>query len=438
MSLSNAISAPSSGTHGSQVSYLPKTRSSTSLKSTTTSTDNDSTFASPTLCNQERAEGMECNAENSREISFLDLSPTDIDVSEALGVRAPETIECVRINRCRISGDDFASIVDSLCQFNLPSLHTLDVSQNHVGGARASYALHKILTHAPAIRFLYLGWNQLALADLKHLATLPSQTCKVGYLDLRSNPLSTATPQKSKSKNKKGSSSSSSPSLTDDSSVDSGVSCMSWIDSFVDSLPELTHVLMAQAFIDDQALSAFMRALTRPESRVEYIGLEWVGLGSRLATLSAIMKGLSPAPSDAPARSLHLNLASNNLGDSGIDIISQSSAKLMSITLACNFITERGTGFLAKWLPESGLESLDLSDNYFGDQGVISLLDLDMVRKSPDTFATQLKSLGLNSCCLSDVSLRRLGEALEYKWAPLETLRILRNSRMSPGAKVTI
>ncbi|KAJ2516912.1 NACHT, LRR and PYD domains-containing protein 13 [Coemansia sp. RSA 1939] len=404
---------------------LPKTRSSTSLKSATTSTANDGISASPTLCNLERAESIECNSENSREISFLDLSPTELNVSEALGSRASETIECVRINRCRMTGEGFASIVDSLCQFDLPSLHTVDISQNHVGGAQAAYALQKLLVHAPAIRFLYLGWNQLALSDLKQLASVPSHTFKVSYLDLRSNPLSAQ--QKTRSKK---------DSLAS-TAISNNASCARWIDSLVESLPELTHMLMAQAFIDDQTLSAFMSALTHPESRVEYIGLEWVGLGSRLSTLSTIMKGLAPTPSKVSTRSLHLNLAANNLGDSGIEAISQSGARLTSITLACNFVTERGTGLLAKWLPESGLTSLDLSDNYFGDQGIVSLLDLDTVRKSPDTFATELKLLGLNSCCLSDISLRMLSEALEYKWAPLETLRILRNSRISPGAKIT-
>ncbi|KAJ2388416.1 NACHT, LRR and PYD domains-containing protein 13 [Coemansia sp. RSA 2559] len=430
MSFSTTASAALSGKYGLTMAALPKTRSSVSLKSVATSIDNDGASASPTLCNLERAEATECNAANSREITFLDLSPAELDVSEALGVRAPDTIECVRINRCRMTGADFASIVDSLRQFDLPRLHTVDISQNHVGGPQAAAALHKLLTHAPTIRFLSLGWNQLALADLKHLATSPSHTFKISYLDLRSNPLS-ATPQKSKSKSKK-----SSP-LPEASTLNT-VSCISWIDGLVASLPELTHVLMAQASLDNQTLSAFMCALTCPESRVEYIGLEWVGLGSRLATLSNIMKRLAPVSSGASVRPLHLNLASNNLGDSGAEIISQSNARLTSATLACNFITERGTGFLAKWLPESGLESLDLSDNYFGDQGIVSLLDLDTARKNPNAFATQLKSLGLNSCCLSDVSLRMLGEALEYKWAPLETLRILRNSRISPGAKIAI
>ncbi|KAJ1668329.1 NACHT, LRR and PYD domains-containing protein 13 [Coemansia sp. RSA 1646] len=427
MSLSTAIPASSSDASYGSPMALPKSRSSVSLKSTATSMENDRTSASPTLCSLERAEGIECNAGNSREILFLDLSPADLDISEALGTRAPETIECVRINRCRMTGEFFASTVDSLCQFDLPNLHTVDISQNHVGGAKAAHALHKLLTHAPAIRFLYLGWNQLALADLKYLATFPSHTFKISYLDLRSNPLSTAS-QKRKGKN---------GSLAK-TAISNNVSCAKWIDGLVDSLPDLTHVLMAQASIDDQTLSAFMCALTRPQSHVEYIGLEWVGLGSRLATLNTIMNGIAPLPSDTLARPLHLNLASNDLGDSGAEIISHSSARLTSITLACNFITERGTGFLAKWLLESGLTSLDLSDNYFGDQGIVSLLDLATVRKSPDTFATQLRSLGLNSCCLSDVSLRMLGEALEYKWAPLETLRILRNSRISPGAKIAV
>ncbi|KAI9505116.1 NACHT, LRR and PYD domains-containing protein 13 [Coemansia spiralis] len=402
---------------------LSKSHSSTSLKSAA-STENDA-LSSPTLCEQNESTDIAgCDAQNgmnSREISLLDIAPTELDVLAALGARASENIECLRINRCRMTGDTFASIVDSLCQFDLPNLHTLDISQNHIGGAQAAYALHKLLTHAPSIRFLYLGWNQLALADLRQLATSPSSgTYKVSYLDLRFNPLSV--PQKSKSKSR---------SLTKTAICNALVSDK-WIDGLVAVLPDLTHVLMAQAFIDDQTLTAFMCALTRPKSRIEYIGLEWVNLGSRLTALSTIMNNL------APNLTLHLNLAANNLGDSGAEIISQSGARLTSLTLACNFITERGTSYLARWLPKSGLVALDLSDNYFGDQGIVSLLAIDAANLDTNSFATQIKSLSLNSCCLSDTSLRLLNEGINCKWAPLKNLRILRNNRMTPGAKLNI
>ncbi|KAI7834218.1 hypothetical protein BX661DRAFT_176821 [Kickxella alabastrina] len=389
---------------------------------------------SPTLCGQtEDPCKSNCVPSNvhSREISFVDIDPTEINITQALGGRSSETIECLRINGCRMNSAVFAAVVDELCLLELPNLHTIDISKNKVGGPLAGNALAKLLTHATSTRFLSLGWNCLALADLKDIC-LP--ICGVISLDLRSNPLSNSFVRPSS----RSSSRSSSRRNPKSESADASVDTMAWVSTLVSSMPQLTHIHLAQASISDKELTALFHALTRPSTRVEYIGLEWLGLGSRLATLRAIMSSLTPAAGLATHSSaLHVNLAANNLGDCGVEIISTSDAKLPSLTLACNFITERGTGMLAKWLPASSLTALDLTDNYFGDQGIVSLLAVHPGVK-PNSYYTQIKSLGLNSCCLGDTSLRMLADAISCKWAPLESLRILRNSRMSSSAKITL
>ncbi|KAJ2456280.1 hypothetical protein EV183_000207 [Coemansia sp. RSA 2336] len=392
-------------------STLPKSSSSTSLASAMSS-DKDAGSTSPTLCEQTDPSDKEADNSHSREIALLDLSPEDLDISHALGDRTSETIECLRINRCRMDGATFASLVDALCAYELPCLHTVDISQNRVGGAQAGAALAKLLLHAPAVRFLSLGWNQLSLGDLKHIVSLGSGTYSIQCLDLRANPLGTP-----KSKSAKDN---------------------SWVGALIAAMPCLTHVQLAQATIDDSLLLTLLYALVTQSTGLEYIGLEWLGLGGRLATVRSIMSGLIPADQKAPVRPLHLNLAANNLGDSGVKIITESGAVFSSLTLACNFITERGTGMLAKWLPTSGLTLLELSDNYFGDQGIASLLATEGRYSADDSPRTRLTSLGLNSCCLTDTSLRMITEALAYNWAPLTSLRILRNNRMSPGAKVNL
>ncbi|KAJ2458759.1 NACHT, LRR and PYD domains-containing protein 13 [Coemansia sp. RSA 2424] len=408
---------------------LPKSRSNASLNSAS-SADN-----SPTLCEQARELGAADNGaaalSHSREICFLDLTPGELSVSEALGGRSPATIECLRINRCRMDGKAFACLVDDLCSHDLPSLHTVDVSQNQLSGIEAGAALARLLSQARAVRFLSLGWNKLSLADLRPViadaTAAMSGAHNVECLDLRANPLTA--PVNSKRSSKKSSKRLHAVEADDE-----------WLGSLVACMPKLTHVQLAQAAIGDKPLISLLRSLTRTGSAIEYIGLEWLGLGNRLPVLRAIMANLAP-----PSQVLHLNLSANHLGDSGVEVIATSGAVLSSLTLACNFITERGTGMLAKWLPISGLRTLDLSDNYFGDQGVISLLATHTSNAAAGTpakaygyYCTQLIELGLTSCCLSDTSLRLITEALKCNWAPLELLRIIRNSRMSPGAKLLL
>ncbi|KAJ2886004.1 NACHT, LRR and PYD domains-containing protein 14 [Coemansia aciculifera] len=408
-------------------SALPKSRSNASLSSST-STEN-----SPTLCEQARDDiGVADNGatvlSHSRELCFLDLTPSELDISEALGGRSAATIECLRVNRCRMDSKTFARLVDGLCSNDLTCLHTVDLSQNQLSGVEAGATLAKLLSHAKTVRFLSLGWNKLSLADLRPIAETitAAWSCNVTCLDLRANPLTTPYKRSSKKSPKRY--------PVHETNDDE------WIGSLVARMPELTHVQLAQAMVGDKPLISLLRSLTRSSSNVEYIGLEWLGLGNRLSALRAIMSNLT-----APSRALHLNLSANYLGDSGVEVVATSGAMLASLTLACNFITERGTGMLAKWLPLLGLGSLDLSDNYFGDQGVISLLathtsdtSAGAPVKSSGNYYTQLTVLGLTSCCLSDTSLRLITDALACKWAPLESLRILRNSRMSPGSKLLL
>ncbi|KAJ2616197.1 RNA-DNA hybrid ribonuclease [Coemansia sp. RSA 1365] len=406
---------------------LSKRSSASSLSSSSLNAD-QAASTSPTLC--EHSESQEDSTKvasvYSREITLVDLAPEDLEVLQELGNRASETIECLRINRCRMDGSKFAALVDVLCTHTFPRLHAVDISQNRVGGAQAGVALAKLLTHAKNIRTLSLGWNQLALADLKALATCGSGTHSTKSLDLRANPLGLS-PNNLDKKSKK----------HVDSSVDLDAS-VDWIGRLVAAMPNLTHVLMAQATIDDSLLVAFIHALTEQHAYLEYIGLEWLSLGGRLATVRSLVSGLVPSNPTMPLRPLHLNLAANNLGDSGVKIIAESGAVLSSLTLACNFITERGAKMLAEWLPSSRLTALELSDNYFGDQGILSLLSTDSRHRSAELPYTQLRSLGLNSCCLGDASLRMLTDALACNWAPLMSLKILRNNRMSPGARVAL
>ncbi|KAJ2394269.1 NACHT, LRR and PYD domains-containing protein 13 [Coemansia sp. RSA 2603] len=416
------------------LSALPKSVSAASLASLLSGEQGVST--SPTLCEPATSSTDDLvSSIHSREISFVDVEPEDLIITNMLGERDSRTIECLRINGCRMDGKIFSAIVDELCTLDLPSLHTVDVSKNQLGGPAAGSALAKLLSHASSIRFLSLGWNYLTLADLKDIGL--NAPCSVTSLDLRSNPLHV--PKNSKrSSSTKTSRRSSSASLLDGEDSDIFAST-EWVYALIDSMPNLTHVQLAQANIGDKALVVLMDAITRTSACVEYVGLEWLGLGSRLAALRQILDNTAlvhlPETADKPA--LHLNLAANNLGDAGVDVLTSSRARIGSLTLACNFITERGTSMLAKWLPLSGIVSLDLSDNYFGDQGIISLLAIYPASKS-GVYYTRIRSLGLNSCCLSDVSLRVLANALACNWAPLESVRILRNGRMTPGAKVSL
>ncbi|KAJ1888056.1 hypothetical protein LPJ71_008594, partial [Coemansia sp. S17] len=110
---------------------LPKSRSNSSLSSST-STEN-----CPTLCEQARdnlgvADNDATVLSHSRELCFLDLTTSDLNISEALGGRSTATIECLRINRCRMDSRAFARLVDDLCSDDLACLHTVDVSQNQL------------------------------------------------------------------------------------------------------------------------------------------------------------------------------------------------------------------------------------------------------------------------------------------------------------------
>ncbi|PIA19559.1 RNI-like protein [Coemansia reversa NRRL 1564] len=407
---------------------LSKRSSILSLSSSSLDAD-QAASTSPTLCgnSESQEDSTKVASAYSREISLVDIAPEDLDALQELGDRASETIECLRINRCRMDGSTFAALVDVLCTHPFPRLHTVDISQNRVGGAQAGVALAKLLAHAKSICTLSLGWNQLALADLKALTTCGPGTHSIKSLDLRANPLGLS-PNNLGKKSKRHA----------DSSVDLDAGVDAWIGRLVAAMPNITHVLMAQATIDDSLLVTFIHALTEQHAYLEYIGLEWLGLGGRLATVRSLFSGLVPSNPAMPLRPLHLNLAANNLGDSGVKIIAESGAVLSSLTLACNFITERGAKMLAEWLPSSRLTALELSDNYFGDQGILSLLSTDSRHRSAELPYTQLTSLGLNSCCLGDASLRMLTDALACNWAPLMSLRILRNNRMSPGARVAL
>ncbi|KAJ1950807.1 hypothetical protein FBU59_000511 [Linderina macrospora] len=373
--------------------------------------------------------------EYSCEVVVEDLDPEDISFALALGDRASERIECVRINRCRMDGATFSALVDEMCKVDLSRLQTFDIAQNSVGGELVGPALLRLILHAKNIRHLALGWNKIALADLAALAPAKDSDIQlsIGHLDLRANPLSQ--PLKSSSR-RSAKIATGAYSLTD----------LSWLPSLVAAMPRLTHVLLAQASVGDGDLVALIHALVAAVPPIEYIGLEWLGLGSRLSALRAILGDLSPKLAASPLR-LHLNLSANTLGDSGMKVISESPAKMTSLTLSCNFVTERGASYLAQWLPCSGVSDLDLSDNHFGDQGVAALLSVPLpARNDTDAgwviggvrYSTQIKSLGLTSCCLSDTSLRMLTDAIGGQWAPLSSLRILRNSRISHGTKIAI
>ncbi|KAJ1880629.1 hypothetical protein H4R99_007415 [Coemansia sp. RSA 1722] len=423
------VSSTSAGTEQIVLTALPKISSSSSLASLLSSEHGAST--SSTVCEPiEKLANDEytgCGV-HSREIAFVDLEPTELNIGSALGQRDSRTIECLRINGCRMDSLTLSALVEDLCCLELPNLHTVDLSKNQLSGSLAGASLAKLMDTAPLVRTLSLGWNNLSLADLKDLTG--SLLVNVELLDLRSNPLLVPA-LKTTSKSRRRRSSASTVDASDDSCD------MSWVYALVDSMPALSHVLLAQAKIADKALITLLDALTRSNTSVEYIGLEWLSLGSRLASLGIILQNVASSRHSTSSASLHLNFAANNLGDRGVDVITSSSATMTSLTLACNFITERGTAMLAKWLPKSGLISLDLSDNHFGDQGIASLVTTHG-GNMPDTHYTRVKSLGLNSCCLSDASLRIFADALLCHWAPLESLRILRNSRMSPGAIVSM
>ncbi|KAJ1815388.1 hypothetical protein LPJ56_004583, partial [Coemansia sp. RSA 2599] len=363
------ISLTSARAEQPALTALPKTRSSSSLASLTSS-ENDASINS-TLCEPaEKSTGnsdcLGCGA-HSREVAFVDLEPAELNICSALGERDSRTIECLRINGCRMDSSTLSMLVNDLCRLELPNLHTVDLSKNQLSGSLAGASLARLLGNAPLVRTLSLGWNNLSLADLRDMTG--SSLANMAFLDLRSNPLHVPARKSSTKRSSRKTGSRRSSVSVDDNSADD----MAWVHAFVKSMPALSHVLLAQANIADRALIVLLDALIRPSTSIEYIGLEWLGLGSRLASLSTIFGNIASAGQKNTSSPLHLNLAANNLGDGGISVITSTDATMTSLTLACNFITERGTAMLAKWLPKSGLTSLDLSDNHFGDQGIASL-----------------------------------------------------------------
>ncbi|KAJ2841704.1 hypothetical protein J3B02_005806, partial [Coemansia erecta] len=328
------------GSEQPALTALPKTGSSSSLASLLSSEHDAST--SSTLCEpMEKSindgDCLGCGM-HSREIAFVDLEPTELNICSALGERDSRTIECLRINGCRMDSSALSLLVEELCHLELLNLHTIDFSKNQLSGSLAGKSLAKLLGNAPLVRTLSLGWNNLSLGDLRDLSQ--SSLANVAFLDLRSNPLLVPTRKSSaKCTSKKASSRRSSVTIEDNGSDNNDD--MAWLYALVESMPALTHVLLAQASIADKALIVLLDALTRPGTSIEYIGLEWLSLGSRLASLSAIFKNIVSSRQNFTSSTLHLNLAANNLGDSGIDVIASSGATMASLTLACNFITEK-------------------------------------------------------------------------------------------------
>lgn len=392
--------------HSNPGGSLPKSNSNVSLSSSTTpsvSSTLNKDFGQP--------------EKYSSELTFVGCTLSNsLDIAAALGNRSPESIEYLRINCCRMDGKTFSNVVASMSGFQLPNVHTVDLAQNQLCGLVSGMALADLLKHLPAVRTLSLGWNKLSIFDLKPMSDRLVYNIKC--LDLRANPLCAST---NRSKHRH---------IQDTD--------YTWIKTLFNTMPNLTHVLMAQVTINNvEALASLLTSVLRPNAAIEYVGLEWLSLGSHLSVLQSIMKHLASPELGTLAKSLHINLSSNNLGDSGIKTITDCGVMLQSLTLACNFVTQRGAEYLSKWLPQSGLEKLDLSDNYFGDQGVISLLD-----RRPDTYPQPrycpLKELNLASCCLSDNSIRYISNALLENWAPLETLVISKNSRISSSARLSL
>ncbi|ORX72074.1 hypothetical protein DL89DRAFT_107270 [Linderina pennispora] len=238
------------------------------------------------------SEATKTNNKHSREVVFEDVDPEDINFALALGDRAPETIECVRINRCRMDSAAFAALVDNMCQVDLCRLQILDIAQNSIGGELVGPALLRLIRHARNIRHLALGWNKIALADLVALAPAegPDAAFSISHLDLRANPLSRPVKSSSRRPSK---STSGAYAPTD----------LSWLPSLIAAMPKLTHILLAQASLSDTDLVALIHALVPAIPPIEYIGLEWLGLGSRLSALSTILSDLSPKLSTVPHQS---------------------------------------------------------------------------------------------------------------------------------------
>ncbi|XP_051717604.1 NACHT, LRR and PYD domains-containing protein 12-like isoform X2 [Ctenopharyngodon idella] len=224
---------------------------------------------------------------------------------------------------------------------------------------------------------------------------------------------------------------------------------------------ETRSAVLRQCGVTDEGCAALASALRSNPSHLRDLDLSYNNLGdSGVKIVSAVLENphckleilwlrdcgvtdegcaaLASALRSNPSSHLRdLNLSGNNLGDSGVKIISavleNPHCKLEKLWLYDCGVTDEGCAALASALrsnPSSHLRELNLSENNLGDSGV------NLVSAVLENPHCKLEKLWLSDCGVTDEGCAALASALRSNPSHLRELSLSVNNLGDSGVKI--
>ncbi|XP_062387741.1 NACHT, LRR and PYD domains-containing protein 12-like [Sardina pilchardus] len=298
----------------------------------------------------------------------LDLSDNDLGDSGvqllSKGLSSPHCkLQILRLCKCGILGEGYACLALALMS-NLSCVKELDVSNHPPGHKMLSATLKDPLHRAEALHHSFLGSHK----NSDFLASV-----------LTSNPSHLKE-----------------PGLGYNSPGESGLKLL--LDRLQDPSCKLETLKLADCKLTDKSCELVASALQSPNSLIE------------------------------------LDLSNNDLGDSGVQLLSKGLSsphcKLQILRLAGCTLTSKSCELVASYLQSpNSLLALDLSDNDLGDSGV------QLLSKGLSSSQCKLRTLRLADCKLTDKSCELVASVLQTPTS-LKELDLSFNNLEDSGVQV--
>ncbi|XP_038644565.1 NACHT, LRR and PYD domains-containing protein 3-like [Scyliorhinus canicula] len=247
-----------------------------------------------------------------------------------------------------------------------------------------------------SLTFVNLGSNKLRDSGMKPLfAALTNPDCKIQKLDLYSNALSK--------------------------------SCVEDLTSALSTNRSLTDLNLALNKLEDSGVKLLSAALRNPDCKVKKLQLNSTALTASCAKDLASALNINQSLTD-------LDLGSNNLGDSGVKLLSVAlrnpDCKIQTLRLSDNDLSDSCAEDLSSALSTNrSLTHLELGINKLRDSGV-KLLSVAL--RHPDC---KIQKLGLYNNTLSECSAGELSSVLSINQS-LTDLNVGNNNLGDSGMKL--
>ncbi|XP_051717621.1 NACHT, LRR and PYD domains-containing protein 12-like isoform X11 [Ctenopharyngodon idella] len=343
------------------------------------------------------------------DLSYNNLRDSGVKIVSAVLENPHCKLEKLRLIKCGVTDEGCAALASALRSNPSSHLRYLDLSENNQGDSGVK--IISAVLENPHCKLEKLWLSDCGVTD---------EGCTALASALRSNPSSHLRELN----------------LSENNLGDSGVKIVSAV--LENPHCKLEKLWLRQCGVTDEGCADLASALrSNPSSHLRELDLSYNNLGnSGVKIVSAVLENphckleklwlikcgvtdegcaaLASALRSNPSSHLRdLNLSENNLGDSGVKIVSavleNPHCKLEKLWLSKCGVTDEGCAALASALrsnPSSHLRDLDLSENNLGDSGVKTV---SAVLENPHC---KLEKLWLRKCGVTDEGCAALASAL--------------------------